>query len=112
MAPKFGKNRNTNDTATVNVVTINSTTSTVIALANPLRQFLYVGMPVGGASLQAYVKLQPAAADNTAKGILLTNSNPSIRGEGAWEMSTDSVYTGEVSAISTGGTFDLHIVEY
>lgn len=112
MTSKTGKNRNTNDTAAVTTVEINSATSTTLVVANALRQFLTITADEGIQSIQFFIKLQPAADDNDAKGILLSRQSPGFDGVDNWVMSTDSVYTGEVSAITTGGTFDVHITEY
>lgn len=108
MTAIIGRNRNTNDTAAVSAgVTLNSSTSTVIAAANPNRIAFHVN---NDDSIQAcWVKLQAASVDNTAKGIYMGKKGEP---DGRWDMSADNIYTGEISAIADLGSPVVYVTEY
>ena len=108
MALLTGRNRNTNDVATVSAgITLNSVTSTVISAANPNRLALEVNNNFS--TQAAWVKLQAATTDNDKKGIFLNKKNS---GESSYSMIPDNVYTGEVSAIADSGTPTVYVTEY
>ena len=103
-----GSNRNTNDTATIiSGVTLNATTSTVIAVANPDRMYFYVDNNFSDKA--CFIKLQAASIDNDKKGIFL---NEKEKGDTRWEMSPDNIYTGEISAIADSGSPTVFVTEY
>lgn len=114
MSNKIGRNRNINGVATSTIVTINSVTATTISIANPSRIFFNATLAPSVGNEDAFIRLYPAAVDNIQKGIVLIrdtfgNSNLFVP---TWEMPTDNIYTGEISAISLNGTFDLLVTEY
>ena len=114
MARNEGRNRNTNDTASVQVIEINSVTAKVLSLPNNGRFYFSVNLESGISTQSAFIRLYPASTDNAKKGILLSrttagNDNISLL---EWAMPIDNVYTGEISAISENGTFNLIITEY
>lgn len=114
MARKEGSNRDTNDTATVTRVTINSVTATIIAASNQDRFHCSVDLEPGTTNATAYIRLYPAATDNLKDGrplIRLLSGNDSIL-KSSWVMAGTKIYTGEISAISENGTFDLLVTEY
>lgn len=109
----IGSNRDENDVAVTTVVTINSVTATTISVANALRLFFSVSLAPGITSLDAFIRLYPAATDNLQQGIPLTRrtAGNDVLFKPTW-MSPKEMYVGEISAISLLGTFDLHITEY
>lgn len=104
----IGRTTNDSDGALVNAgVIVNATTSTVIAAANPNRITFHVN---NNAAVRAcWVKLQAASVDNDLKGIFLAQSN---KGNSRWEMPTDNIYTGEISAMADSGTETIYVTEY
>lgn len=61
-----------------------------------------------------FIRLYPASDDNDHKGVVITrdtfgNSNLFKPG---WRMSADNIYTGEISALSSVGSVDIHVTEY
>jgi hypothetical protein len=117
----IGRNRNTTDTASiVSKITINSSTATTIAAANPNRIFFEVFAPPVGVSNNhdycAFLRPYPAAQDNVAHGAWIGSyqvGNDSLF-KGEWRMPSDNIYTGEFSAILCTGQSDIniYIVEY
>ena len=108
MVQLIAGNINTNDTATVgNGVTLNATTSTVIATANPNRIYFYVDNNFSDKA--CFIKLQAASVDNDKKGIFL---NEKEKGDTRWEMPPDNIYTGEISAIADSGSPTVFVTEY
>jgi hypothetical protein len=83
-------------------IALNNTTSTVIQASNTSRCYFTV---YNDGNQPAWIKLQTAATDNDAKGILLDPG-------GTWEMPQNCIYTGEISAISVTGTPSVYTVEY
>lgn len=111
---KVGRNSNKNSVASVTRVQINSVTATTIALPNPDRIYFSVCLAHGTIDVDAVIRCYPATTDNNYDGEVLTrhtlgNANL-FRPD--WAMTPDNIYTGEVSAISINGTFDLIITEY
>ena len=114
MTESIGRNKNTNTVATVTTVTINSSTATVLCAENLRRNVFIVNLDPDISNIDAFIRLYPASDDNTARGILLTRrvfGNDNLYYP-CWHMPVDNIYTGEISAISDAGTFDLHITEY
>jgi len=115
MTFKIGRNRNTNDTATVSTVALNATTATTIAAANTDRIFLHISVEgTATPDVCVYVRLYAAATDNTKAGVMLgvnTSGNNNVFAV-SWEMPTDNIYTGELSAILDSGTANVFITEY
>jgi len=108
MSQTIGRNRNVNDTATISdAITLNNTTSTVIAVANPNRTFFYVTN--NGAADAIWIKLQAASVDNDAKGIWIQKKEVS---ESFWQMPDDNIYTGEISAIAESNNPEIFVTEY
>ena len=103
MAKKIGRTRNINDTPNLSVaIALNSTTSTTIQAANEKRTFFCLS---NDGNNKIYLKLQPASTDNDKKGIPIPKN-------GYWEMPMDSIYPGEISAISDTGTPNVLTTEY
>ena len=108
MPKMIGRNQNKNDEASVNEgVALDATTSVVIAAANPDRIAFHVNN--NSAVSGAWVKLQAASIDNDKKGIFLEKS---VLGINQWDMPTDNIYTGEISAIAENGTPSVFVTEY
>lgn len=108
MALTTGRNRNANDVASISSgTTLNSTTSVVIAVANPDRIAFHVNNNFSDKA--CWVKLQTAATDNDKKGIFL---NEKEKGSTEWDMPADNIYTGEISAIADSGNPVVYITEY
>ncbi len=106
MVARIESTRNTNEAATVSTgIALNATTSTVIAAANPNRIFFSAN---NNDSVQAaWLKLQAASADDDKKGIFLPK-----KGGLPWDMPTDNIYTGEISAVADAGTPVVYFTEY
>ena len=108
MVQIIGRNQNTNDTATVSsAITLNATTSVLVAAANPNRTYLRID---GNSSNQGiWIKLQATADDNDKKGIFI---QANTIGVSHWEMPFDNIYTGEVCAIADANGPAVYITEY
>ncbi len=108
MAKRIGRNINTDDEATVSSgITLNSTTSTVISVADPNRLFFFVDNNFSDKA--SWIKLQAASVDNDKKGIFL---NEKEKGKTSWAMPPDNIYTGEISAIADSGNPIIYVTEY
>ncbi len=108
MVIRIDRNRNTNDAATVAMpITVNATTSTTIAVANDER--IYVEINNNSATKEIWIKLQAASVDNDKKGIFLNKKGSP---PASWEMPTDNIYSGEISAMADSGTSTVYITEY
>ena len=84
--------------------TLNGSAATVIAGVNVNRIIFSVCVD-GAVGVGAFVRLKPAAEDPTEKaGIFIT-------GGGHWEMPEGVHYTGEVSAIASNNSPQLHVTE-
>ena len=103
MTRKIGRNRNSNEAATLSdAIALNATTSTTIQAANAKRIGLKISNP---SNKDVWVKYQAASVDNDMKGEWLPKNS-------VHKMDTDNVYTGEISAISASGTPDVYVTEY
>lgn len=112
MAQEIKRVRNATDTATVTTVEINSVTATTLLSANPRRMYARVYLDPTSDNI-AYVREYPSATDNDKHGDVLvrdTVSNNSIF-KGSYSTMPDNVFTGEISAISESGTFNLYVIE-
>lgn len=78
-----------------------------IADANPDRQFFSVYTDAD--DLAVWIKLQPANADNDKKGILI-ETKPGT--QNFWQMPSDNIYSGEISAIANFANVNLFTTEY
>ena len=110
----IGRNVNSNTEATVTRITINSVTATTIAAVNGKRIYFSVCLAHGTIDVDAAIRLYPTAQDNNKDGEILTRhtlGNANLF-RPSWTMLADNIYTGEISAISITGTFDLIITEY
>ena len=104
----IGRNRNVNETAVLSgPITINSSTSTVVVVANTNRIFLHISN--NDNAIGFWLKLQAASVDDEMNGIFISSKVGSIP---FWEMPADNIYTGEISAIAESGTFDIFVTEY
>ena len=108
MTKSIGRNLNTNDEASVIAgQQLNATTAITILAANPDRIAVQIN---NNSSVQAcWIKLQPAAVDNDHKGIFLHKKGDP---HGEWQMPTDNIYTGEISAIANTGEPTIYVTEY
>ncbi|MCK5216597.1 MAG: hypothetical protein KAJ93_02350 [Methanosarcinales archaeon] len=88
-------------------ILLNSSTSTVIAEANPDRKYFHVSS--SGTPNEVWIKLQPASVDDDKKGIFLVAS---VGGDGSWEMPSNSIYTGEISAIAGSNGPTVSVTEF
>lgn len=114
MTRQEGRKRNTNDAPTITRVPINSVSAVTLAAANPDRFHIEVWLASGIVDRQAIVRVYPAADDNNLDGALLimrTLGNDNLL-QPCWKSPTDNPYTGEISGISTAGTFDLIVMEW
>lgn len=103
MSKTIGRNTNVNNEATISdAITLNSTTSTVISVANSTRINFTVS---NNSSQDVWLKFQPASGDDVKKGIFLFKRT-------IYEMPTDNIYTGEISAIAESGTPDVFVSEF
>lgn len=88
-------------------IAIAGNASVKIADANPNRKFFSVC--TDGDNQAVWIKLQPASVDDVKKGIWIEAKIGAIN---YWEMLTDNIYTGEISAISNGGNVNVYVTEY
>ena len=96
------------DTAYIsNAIAVTGNSSVKIADANIDRKFFSVC--TDGDNQAVWIKLQPASDDNDKKGIWIEAKIGAIN---YWEMLTDNIYTGEISAISNGGNVNVYVTEY
>ena len=110
----IGRNQNTNDVATVTTYEINSVTATVISVVSPLRIAFGACLDSDTTSVDVFIRLYTAAADNLKRGEVLTRDtfgNSSLF-RPSWTMMPDNIYTGEISAISQSGLVTIHVTEY
>lgn len=108
MARVFGRNKNVNNVANVlDPVAINQTTTVTVLPANDQR--MYVQINNNDSTKDCWIKLQPASQDNDQKGIFMHRRGG---GNDTWQMPTDNIYTGEISAISEDGNANIYVTEY
>ena len=110
----IGRTRNESNVASVQSYTINSTSATTIAIAKKDRMHFSVCLDPGTTNVDVYIRLYPAVTDNIKMGEVLTrdtfgNSNLF---RSSLAFTGDSVYTGEISAISLVGSVVIHVTEY
>jgi len=103
MAKTIGRNTNTTDVATLSsAIALNSTTSVKVADALPDRINFTISNPE---NKDVWLKFQAASVDNDKKGIFVPKN-------AFYEMPTDNIYTGEISAIAVSGTPSVYVTEY
>ena len=108
MTTQIGRNRNTNDTATVTTgFTLNSTTSTVISAANINRLMFHVNSDFSDKA--CWIRLYASSDDNLKRGVFLHEKE---KGVTHWDMPIDNIYTGEISAIAEEGAPIVYVTEY
>jgi len=108
MTIKKGRTTNTNDTATVTAIVLNSSTSTVISPANPDRLFFHVNNGIEP-DKACWIKLHAANVDNVKHGIVIHEGQ---KGTGFWQMPVDNIYPGEISAIAQDTPCTVYVTEY
>jgi len=101
MTKRIDRNLNTSDEPTINTVTLNSSTSTTVAVAFEKRIKFSLSNP---SNKRLYLKEQAASIDNDKKGHY-------IQGNGFWEMEVDNPHTGEFSAIAESGSPTISYTE-
>lgn len=114
MARLTGRNQNTNDQAVQTRITINSATAVKLVDPNPDRIYFSVCLAPALNDVDAYIRLYPTADNNDKVGEVLTRTisgNNSLF-RSSWQMPVDTIYTGEISAISDAGSFDVIVTEY
>ena len=94
--------RNTNDEATVSSVTTSSSTAKVGCAANADR--LHFSLHNSDGTDAVWVRLYPAATDNSKRGIHCVQPNES------WVLTGN--YTGEISVISLANTPIVYCTEF
>lgn len=103
MTSKIGRTRNFNDEAELpSGIALNNLTSVTVTVANSKRMNFTLS---NASNQQIWVKLQAASVDDDKKGIAI------LRG-GFYEMPTDNIYTGEVSAIAENGSPTVYLTEF
>ena len=105
---------NTNDTATISSVALNSSTSVKLVDANPNRLFFNVTIDWSSSDNSIYIKLKAASIDNNKVWIWIWRRLDEDWSyfKVDWEMPTDNIYTGEISAIMSSWTHTVHVTEY
>lgn len=94
---------NRNSVATLSTaIALNITTSTKLIDSNSNRIFFCV---TNTGNTDAWLKLQAASIDNDKKGIPLPARS-------YWQMPSDNIYTGEISAIAIVDSPDIYYTEY
>jgi len=110
-----GRNKNTNDIATTTIVSINSTTATTILASNANRLMFSATLAPGSSNADIHIRFYAATTDNIKQGwdVLTrkTAGNDNLFHPNT-KMSVDNIYTGEISAISESGTFDILVTEF
>jgi len=107
MSKMIGRNQNTSDAAVITTAVIDAITTTTILAANPKRIAFYVTN--NNATDPVWIKLQAASVDNDKKGIILGKKAEPPK---HWDMPSDNIYTGEISAIADSGTPTIYVTEY
>lgn len=109
MVAKVGRNINIQDTVVTTTVTVNAATATTLLAANPDRLWAKVCVDAGGGFVEVFIRDYAAATDNIKKGEIISRTNGKIYT--VYKTVTDNIYTGEISAISVAGGFDVHVME-
>ena len=104
MVHVIGRNFNQNSDATLSdAITANSSTSVTAQAANDGRFFFAISVPD---ERGVWLKFQAASVDDDKKGIF-------VPAHSYWEMTTDNIYTGEISVIvDTGDDVSIYTVEF
>ena len=108
MTLKIERTINVNNAATLSAaIELNTNTSVKIADDNPSRIFFRVCNE--GATEAIWIKLQAASIDDAKKGINLAKKSDTPN---HWEMPSDNIYTGEISAIAAANSPSVYVTEY
>lgn len=103
MTKTVGRNTNRNDTATLSsAIALNASTSTTVSVADDTRINFTIS---NNSSQDVWLKFQAASVDNDKKGIFLFKRT-------IYEMPTDNIYTGEISAIAENGTPNVFVTDF
>lgn len=102
MTIRKGRNENNSDSGTLSSFALNSSTSVKIRDAG--NNFIFWSISNNN-NQDMWLKLQSAATDNDKKGILVPKDS-------YWEMNTDNLYTGEISAIMASGNKTVYTTEF
>ena len=115
MTTTIGRNINRADTNMIcTSVNLNSSTAVKLADANPNRIFFNVNINGNASDTSIFIKLQAASVDNDKCGIWIGRR---LDEDGSyfkvdWEMPSDNIYTGEISAIMQSGNYTVYVTEY
>ena len=114
MALLIGRNRNTNDEASVSTILVDSVTPVVISPANERRIHLRVDIAPGTTDRVVFIRAYPAVQDAIKQGELIVRriSGNDDLDQLHWLMLNDNIYTGEVSAICDTGTTEVYVTEW
>ena len=103
----IGRNLNTTDTAVSDIIGLSNTVAVTIQAANNDRIFFHVNND--NASHAFWLRLYPAAQDNIKQGIYISSKAGTTT---SWEMPSDQIYRGEISAIAVTDSPDAYVTEY
>ena len=107
-----GRTQNTHDTAETTLITVNDTTAITIAGVNAARVAFSATLVPSAGDVDIYIRYYPAAQDNIKQGddVITRHTMGNLNlFHPHHEMLTDTIYTGEISAISELGTFDITV---
>jgi hypothetical protein len=114
MMVNVGRNTNSNDVASVTLVTVGTASAVTLALPNPERIHISfcLAFDSNNADVDVAIRAYPAAVDNLVNGEILTRHTAGNANlfRPQWETPTDNPYTGEFSAISAPGSGDVDII--
>ena len=99
----IGANLNRTDTATSDAITLNTSTSTIIQVANRDRIYFYVR---NHGNQPVVIKLQRAAIDDLDTDWIVLEKDE------VYEMPGGQMYFGEICAIATVDAPVVRVVEY
>jgi len=106
MARTIGRNINFNDEAVLSDgITLNATTSTTVAASVTSSNLRINFTFTNNSTKDVWLKLQAASKDNDQKGIFLAKG-------AIYEMPTDNIYHGEISAIAASGSPVIYVTEF
>lgn len=107
-----GRTQNTHDTTETTLISINDTTAVTIANADSARVAFSATLVPDSGDVDIYIRYYPASKDNIKQGddVLTRHTMGNMNlFHPHHEMLTDTIYTGEISAISDFGTFDITV---
>ena len=115
MTKKVERTMNTNDTATVDCISVNSSTAVTLVSANAGRMSFRATINGQDNDRTVFIRYYAASVDNIKQGNVITKK---LDEDGSFFriediMDVDNVYTGEISAILlSGGSINVYITEY